>query len=1033
MGSLRAGRLDEAYQAEDTADGSRVALRVMRRASGMIAPSRALVRTCRKLKALRHPNVARVIDIPVHVDRDDPVVESSLLVVSELVEGDPLGSFVRKERPLDRELARELIAGICAGLETMHRRGVVHGNLSSAAVLLTKGEDGSLRPVITDFGLAETGTASLGSPVYRAPETIVGRVPDRMSDVFSLGVILYEILSGRIPFTGGNLLALDFRSLEEEPRPLHELIDDLDPVLDDVVSRCLSRAPEDRYAHAGEVRSAIRGIDTPTPRTRRNVSTLGAAALLVAVMFGGSALLDRLSEAERRREAINVPVYRPSFAILDIAPLAGADPWIATGLSELIRDEFSNDGALRVASPALVREYAGATSLAGTPDTELGSLVRSLFDVEAIVIGSITTGQSADVTSVALDLCVIDARSGETIAAAFERGSPDSLPELAARAAGRLRTTIGLPEGDHGSSAWDPDAVRPWATGLLLLEEHRVRDALTSLEEAAAIQPANARIQDAIAAAWTRIGSARRAADAAGRAIDLSRDAPLERASERRATLALLEGDGATALDELHRLARAFPDRVSHSYRLVDTLLQAGATRQAADEINRIRASRATLDPRTEIMDARLQSRVGRLDNAVVHCERAIALARVSGSEALESEAMIELAIVQSQEGDRQAALATLDGAEAVLDGPGRVSGLTRIETIRADLLKRGGNLDGALTIHQRLCAWYESTGQEQGLASCLGARAAILSLGGRHSEARELLNDAIARFAGLGDEAGLVRSLGAAGTVNHSLGRLDEARFRLGGAVELSSRNGLRTWEGFAHLGLARVAVEALDLDAADQQVNQALEGFGNLPSGASTVGVEFVRADLDRIRGRLRDAENRLAGIATTGRESVGTEIQAEIHLALAVVTLASGRNEAAGELAMRALDDFSRAGNLDRQADCLTIAYQAATRADDRERRRFLAEKLDTLGPLLESPMRRLRLRLARAVDLEPGPARAERLAVHEGAQALGLELVRLEAAASLRDGASGPRDRERWAAEVDRLVERSGARHFLTVPD
>jgi tetratricopeptide (TPR) repeat protein/tRNA A-37 threonylcarbamoyl transferase component Bud32 len=1038
LGPLRAGRLDEAYRAEDDERGEVVALKVLKRSSDPILASRILIRAQKRLSKLEHENVARVYDLGVHVDRDGAGDESSaLFVTSELVEGESLGSFVRNARPLDRDLAMSLIDDICSGLEAVHRKRIVHGDLNSSAIVLVRDGD-RLRPVVTDFafvtGNDSPGAASIGSPVYRAPETIIGRSPDRSSDVFSLGVVIYEILSGRIPFTGGNLLALDFRSLVEEPRALHEIVDDLDPGLERVVARCLSRAPEDRYSDAGELRRAVRGEDFWTPRMRRNVGTLGAAAALVVVMLGGSALLDRLSDIELQSQVGGVGAYRPSFAILDMAPLGSqTEPWIGVALSELIRAEFSRDESVRVAEPSLVREYAGLTlPLSGAPGAELASRIRTLFDIEAIVIGTCSSPGTSDVPTVALDLCVIDSRTGETIAAAFERGSPEGLPELASRAASRLRAAIGLQESGTDPVRWDPDAVRPWAQGLLLLRSAAVGPAVERLEEAGRVQPANAHIQDSLALAWSEAGSTRRAVEAARRAIELSPGRSGERAMERSANLALLEGDLSRAIEERHRLARTFPDRTAHVYRLIDALLAAGATRPASDEIRRLRAARATVDPRTEIADARLHLQTGRFEQAALHAERAVAIAEAAGSTRLRGEAMLELAVAETATGRNDDALATLASAERLLGQGLDLSGMFRAASIRAGIFQRQGDLDAALAIHEALGQDFSGSGQQLNYATTLGSRSTILSLEGRHEEAIVLLKEAVDQFAQLGDEQNLVRSVGVLAGELLALGRLDAAREQFEYAAGIAARNGLRAWEGYARTGMARVAIEQLDLRSAESELARAAAIFGSVSLGSSTAGLDIVRSELNRLQGRLTEAESRLTTSVSGHREGLDRERQADLHAALAKIALSSGRKETAAALGERAAAHYAATGNIDREVDCLTIVLNASWKSDDEIVPSAASERLDLLAPRIESPLRSLRIRLARADGLAVERARAVRLAVFEQATARGLGLVRVEAAAALRDGASNASERARWSSEIQDLVRESGANLFLSGP-
>jgi len=656
-----------------------------------------------------------------------------------------------------------------------------------------------------------------------------------------------------------------------------------------------------------------------------------------------------------------------------------------------------------------------------------------LFDVESIVIGTYSKDETAGVPSVVLDLCMIDARSGETIAAAFERGSEDGLHELAARAAARLRSSVGLPESSSAATSWEPDAIRPWANGLLLLGQQQPKAALADLERALALQPTNPRIHDAIARTWTRIGSIRRAVEAERRAVEFSRDDSPELTIERLASIALLENDFQAALEYRVRLSRQFPDRLAHVYDLIDTMLLTGNLMPAADELRRLRAAKVTVDPRTEILSARLQSRVGHFEEAENHAERGVAIADMSGSATLRGDALIELAWSRAARGDTDAALDTLEEAETAMAQAHNPSGLSRLDSIRAGILQREGDLEGALQAYEKLDSWYEASGQEQARATTLAARASVLSLMGLHDEADQLLGDSIDLLTELGDDRNLIRSLGLSGAELLSMGRLDEARSRFESAAGLARRSSLGAWEGYAHTGLARVCLERLDLEGADRNIRKALENFTRLSLGGATAGLDIVRSDLDRLRGRLGDAESRLTRIVTSDREGLDREREATLHLALASIALESGRSDTAVILATRATDYYSSVGDVGRQVESLTVACTAASRVGDDRLLNDIVSEIDRLTPGLESPIRNLRARLAVANTLDPSSAGRERLAVHSRAASLGLPLVQLEAARALRDDASSTRDRQRWESEIETMARSSGASLFLAAHD
>jgi hypothetical protein len=310
-------------------------------------------------------------------------------------------------------------------------------------------------------------------------------------------------------------------------------------------------------------------------------------------------------------------------------------------------------------------------------------------------------------------------------------------------------------------------------------------------------------------------------------------------------------------------------------------------------------------------------------------------------------------------------------------------------------------------------------------------SQAAIRSLQGRHGEAIVLLEEAIRRFGELEDDHNLVRSLGASGGVFLSLGRLSDARDGFTAAVRIAEENDLRVWEGFARTGLARVAIERLDLDLADKQLGMAATRFRESSLDVMTAGGDIVESEIDLLRGDPQKARNRLANGPAAREGSSDGERTAEMNLTLASVAISLGDSRGALTLATKSAAHYASARNLDREVDSLTVALTAASRLAEEEPRATIERRLEALLPQLESPLRVLRARLAFAMSLDARRARAERLFVERRSAEMGLALVRLESVHALSQS-SEPSERERWRTELANLVRESGARGFLDPP-
>src|SRR6266403_1602479 len=291
------GGMGEVYRAEDLTLGQVVALKflpeTLTQDTAALARFHAEVRTARQVS---HPNVCRVFDVG---DTD-----GTLFLTMEYVDGEDLASVVRRIGRLSQDKATEVARQICAGLAAAHERGVIHRDLKPANVML----DGAGKIRITDFGLAgiaatiKGAEVRAGTPAYMAPEQLAGRDVSARSDIYSLGLILYEILTGKRAFEASTLAELiKLREQGTITNP-STLVRDLDPLIERVILRCLELEPEKRPSSALQVAAALPGGDplaaalaageTPSPEMvaasgeKTGLRPAIAVACLAAVILG---------------------------------------------------------------------------------------------------------------------------------------------------------------------------------------------------------------------------------------------------------------------------------------------------------------------------------------------------------------------------------------------------------------------------------------------------------------------------------------------------------------------------------------------------------------------------------------------------------------------------------------------------------------------------------------------------------------------------------------------------------------------------
>jgi serine/threonine-protein kinase len=293
---LGKGGMGEVYRADDLTLGQSVAMKFLPDEAGhdvaLLERFRNEVRIARRVS---HPNVCRVYDVGD--------VDSQTFFTMEYVDGEDLASLLRRIGRLPPDKALEIARQLCAGLAAAHTKGVLHRDLKPANIML----DGRGQVVITDFGLAGVADdirgmeVRSGTPAYMAPEQLAGKEVSTHSDIYALGLVLYEVFTGKRAFAESSAELVRTRGDRTPSRP-SSVVKDLDPAVEKVILRCLETEPGSRPATALAVAAALPGGDplaaalaageTPSPQLvaasgdTTGLSPRTAVACLVAVLAG---------------------------------------------------------------------------------------------------------------------------------------------------------------------------------------------------------------------------------------------------------------------------------------------------------------------------------------------------------------------------------------------------------------------------------------------------------------------------------------------------------------------------------------------------------------------------------------------------------------------------------------------------------------------------------------------------------------------------------------------------------------------------
>ncbi len=254
------------FKAIDQVDGATVAIKVpyMQFESDVVFYGR-FQREEEVGRRLNHPNIIKVLT---------PKRKSRMYIAMEYVEGLSLRGMMREPGGMPAGKALDIARQICEAMVYMHSQGVVHRDLKPENILVT--HEGQIK--IMDFGIALDESArrltwsglssTIGTPDYMAPEQVSGRRGDVRTDIYSLGVILYEMLTGNLPYSGPNVYTVMRSKTAEDPQPPSAFKPDIDPHLEEIILHAIERSPRDRYASAQEVLEDLRDPSRVAPKGR---------------------------------------------------------------------------------------------------------------------------------------------------------------------------------------------------------------------------------------------------------------------------------------------------------------------------------------------------------------------------------------------------------------------------------------------------------------------------------------------------------------------------------------------------------------------------------------------------------------------------------------------------------------------------------------------------------------------------------------------------------------------------------------------
>src|SRR5216684_256546 len=559
---LGRGGMGAVYQAHDRELDRQVALKVIRK--DMAANPEILRRFKQELilaRQITHKNVIRIFDLGQ--------ADGIKFITMEYIEGQDLQGLLKQKKKLEPAEAAKIIAQVCRALEVAHAEGVIHRDLKPQNIMLDK----TGRVYVMDFGIARSTLTSsmtqtgalIGTPDYMSPEQAKGQAVDARSDLFAIGIIFYEILSGQSPYIADTTMGKLWKRTSEPARPLGELDKTIPQPLAEIVKKCLEIDPQKRFASATELLHAIEDWQGPGVGTRITVASPGVlpgyakwiGVGLVAFLVAAGIVL---------RPKFNSPPAAPhapvTLLIADFDNKTGdavfdgtLEPMLGIALEGAPFISSYNRGQAKKVAAGLQR---GTTRMDG-PVAELVAVREGIDIVIAGVIAPEGNGYRVQVTA-------LDATTGKPVMkdAQMYASNKQEVLEVAGKLADRVRKGLGDTTSTSQSAAEtytaaSLQAAHEYAVAQNLQQAGKWTEAIETYRHATELDPEMGRAYAGLAAMYANLGQRQQAEKSYQLAM-----AHIDRMTDRekyrtRSGYYLLMKNHSKAADELAALVERYP------------------------------------------------------------------------------------------------------------------------------------------------------------------------------------------------------------------------------------------------------------------------------------------------------------------------------------------------------------------------------------------------------------------------------------------------------------------------------------------